>query len=172
VTGPSSELTRAGIPEASDISSILPDAERLRRGPVAIIECFQNIPCDPCADACRQGAILPFANVSDLPQVDPGACNGCALCIVRCPGLAIFVIDVSGPGDTGTVKLPSEYLPLPRRGDKVTAVDRHGRPVSEGRILAAQRPAAFDRTALITVEVPKEHALQVRGIRIGGGGNA
>lgn len=167
---PSPELARAGIPEPADVRRVLPDAERLRRGPVAVIECFQEIPCDPCADACRQGAILPFGNVSDLPEVDPAACNGCALCIVRCPGLAIFVVDVGGPGDTGTVKLPYEYLPLPAKGQTVTALDRHGRPVCQGRILAALRPPGFDRTALVTVEVPREHVLEVRGIKIGGAG--
>ena len=30
----------------------------MNQGPVAIIECVQEIPCDPCVDACRQGAII------------------------------------------------------------------------------------------------------------------
>lgn len=165
----SEQLGRAGTPEAADLARILPDDERLRRGPVAIIECFQEIPCDPCADACRRGAILAFDKITDLPRVDPEHCNGCALCVVRCPGLAIFVVDVSGDGDMGTVKLPYEYLPLPRPGDDVAALDRLGQEVCRGKIVAVQRPAAFDRTALVTVEVPREQALIVRGIRAGQG---
>lgn len=136
-------------------------------GPVAIIECFQEIPCDPCSAACQRGAILPFADVCDLPKVDHALCNGCALCVVRCPGLAIFVVDVSKPGDRGEVKLPYEYLPLPAKGDTVTCLDRFGKAVCEGTIISALKPRTFDRTALVTVSVPKDLALEVRGIKAG-----
>ncbi len=163
---PSKELSRAGVPVDADMAAILPDPERLRQGPVAVIECFQQIPCDPCSDACRRGAIRPFSDICQLPQVEHGSCNGCGQCVVRCPGLAIFVVDVSGQGEEGTVKLAYEYLPVPRSGDVVACLDRNGREVCRGTVAAAQRPRAFDRTALITVRVPKARALEVRGIRV------
>lgn len=162
----SDALSRAGVPDANDLVAVLPDAVRLASGPVAIIECFQEIPCDPCSDACRRGAIKPFSDICALPQVDHGRCNGCGLCVVRCPGLAIFVVDASEPGDFGTVKLPYEYLPLPRAGQEVECLDRHGGVVCRGTVTAAQRSRAFDRTALITVRLPKGHVMQVRGIRV------
>ncbi len=168
MTGLSPGLTRTGIPEEDDIEAILPDAERLARGPIAIVECFQQIPCDPCSDACSRGAIRPFSDICQLPQVDHNRCNGCGLCVVRCPGLAIFVVDMSEPGDSAVVKLPYEYLPLPRADEKVSCLNRKGQAVCEGRVQAVQRPRSFDRTALITVRVPKGHALQVRGIRARG----
>jgi len=166
MTDPSKSLISRGIPAADDVRGVLPSPERLAAGPVAIIECFQQIPCDPCSAACQRGAILPFTDICDLPQVDHAVCNGCSLCVVRCPGLAIFVVDVSRAGDRGEVKLPYEYLPLPTKGETVTCLDRTGAALCEGVVTSALKPRSFDRTALITVDVPKQHALEVRGIKV------
>jgi Fe-S-cluster-containing hydrogenase component 2 len=167
VTGPSKTLSSSGLPEPSDIAAILPDEQRLRQGPVAIIECFQEIPCDPCSEACAHGAIRAFEHVCHLPAVDHALCNGCGLCVVRCPGLAIFVVDLSGEGSLATVKLAYEYLPLPQAGQEVMALDRRGAVLGPAKVLSCQRPRSFDRTALITLELPKEQAMAVRGIRPG-----
>lgn len=155
-----------GVPEKHDLDGILPGAERLLKGPVAIIECFQEIPCDPCAEACSHGAITAFQNVCDLPQVKHEACNGCGLCVVRCPGLAIFIVDMSRGDGLAEVKVPNEYLPLPKKDELVAATDREGREVAEAKVLRAQRPSSFDRTALVTLEVPADKALEVRGFRL------
>jgi len=46
-----------GVLTEDEIRKILPPRERLERGPVAIIECVQPIPCNPCVEACKSGAI-------------------------------------------------------------------------------------------------------------------
>jgi Fe-S-cluster-containing hydrogenase component 2 len=159
-------LRTLGVPAAADLESVLPSPQRLAQGPVAIIECFQEIPCDPCSAACRRGAILPFTDICGLPRVDHALCNGCGLCVIHCPGLAIFVVDLSKSSDRGEVRLPYEYLPLPSAGERVRCLDRAGRPLCEGVVVKVLRPRSFDRTALVTVDVPIEHALAVRGIRV------
>ncbi|MDP2871057.1 MAG: (2Fe-2S)-binding protein [Bacillota bacterium] len=131
---------------------------------MAIVECFERIPCDPCAAACKQGAIRPFADICDLPRIDHELCNGCALCVVRCPGLAIFVVDASAGDGSAVVKMPYEHTPLPRAGQTVRATDRSGRDVCAGTVTRAQRPSAFDHTALVSIRVPVEHAMDVRGL--------
>ena len=166
MTDRSAQLSAVGIPAAVDLENALPSPQRLARGPVAIIECFQEIPCDPCSAACQRGAILPFTDICQLPQVNHALCNGCSLCVVRCPGLAIFVVDLSQPGDRGEVRLPYEYLPLPVKGETAICLDRFGQPICEGVIVRTLRPRSFDRTALVTVNVPKAHALDVRGLRL------
>ena len=35
----------------------IPSEERMKLGPVACIECLQQIPCNPCEEACPRGAI-------------------------------------------------------------------------------------------------------------------
>jgi len=166
MTAQSPELRAKGIPTAADLAGVLPSPERLAAGPVAIIECFQEIPCDPCSAACQRGAILPFTDICQLPQVDHALCNGCSLCVVRCPGLAIFVVDISKPGERGEVRFPYEYLPLPSKGETAICLDRSGQPICEGVVVSTLRPRSFDRTALVTVDVPKAHALNVRGLKL------
>jgi len=59
-------LEKTGVPTAADIESVFPSEERLANGPVAVIECYQNIPCNPCFTACNRNAILEFEDINDL----------------------------------------------------------------------------------------------------------
>ncbi len=156
-----------GVLRPDDLARLTPSRERLARAPVAVIECVENIPCNPCVTACPKGAITIEGDINDTPVVDFEKCNGCGLCLSACPGLAIFVIDVSGAGDTATVTVPYEFLPLPRVGETVTALDREGRSVCHARITRVLATEALDRTPIISLEVPKETATTVRHFRVG-----
>ncbi|MFH1502214.1 MAG: 4Fe-4S binding protein [Candidatus Eisenbacteria bacterium] len=140
----------------------VPSEERLRRGPVIVIECVENIPCDPCVSACPRGAISIEGDVNGTPSVDPETCDGCGVCLSACPGLAIFSIDASGNGDTATVRIPYEYRPLPEVGEMVTAVDRAGEAVGAARVTRVANSRAMDRTPVVSLEVPRERAMDVR----------
>ena len=39
------------------VQGILPSEERRQKGPYALFECFQNIPCNPCYTACKFNAV-------------------------------------------------------------------------------------------------------------------
>lgn len=147
----------------AELVGVLPPDERLAQGPVAVIECVQPIPCNPCEKACPFGAITVGEDITSLPAIDRAKCRGCGLCISRCPGLAIFVVDASG--DEATVMLPYEYLPLPAAGDIVDALDRGGKAVGRGRIVKVNTAAGLEGTAVVTVAVPREFANVVRNIR-------
>lgn len=59
-----------------------------------VIECTQNIPCNPCQDACRKGCIKIGSNITSLPVVDEEhPCIGCGMCVASCSGQAIFLIE-------------------------------------------------------------------------------
>ncbi len=81
-------------------------AEQLKRGPHAVIECTEEIPCNPCCTACPQGAITMAEGLSSLPCLNRGKCTGCGLCIPCCPGQAIFVSDDTYSGSEGLLSLP------------------------------------------------------------------
>lgn len=142
----------------------IPSEERMQLGPVACIECFQKIPCNPCEEACPRGAITVGENITGLPKLDENKCNGCGVCMSRCPGLAIFVLNAAYSEDTALVSFPYEYLPLPEKNQKVICTDRDGQYVVDGIIRQVQVAKMFDHTAIVTVEIPKKHVMEVRFI--------
>ncbi len=148
------------VDELRDLG-LAPPEDRLRKGPVVIVECPEMIPCDICVYACPRNAIS-MDKIYGLPRVDWDKCTGCGVCVGYCPGLAIFVVDVSKP-DKGYVTLPYEFLPEPRVGLEATLLDRGGRVVGKGRIV---RVWSYRKTWVVTVEVPHDKALDIRAIRI------
>jgi len=162
-------LERTGIPTDDDLEKIIPDKKRLAKGPVVIIECFQKIPCDPCAVSCKFGAIKPFKDINDLPQVDFDKCTGCGICISSCPGLAIFVIDMNYSDSKSLIKLPYEMLPLPEKGKDVYALDRAGRVLGKVKVIKVLK--IKNKTNIISLEVPKGMAMKVRSIKVEGKNN-
>jgi ferredoxin len=142
-----------------------PSPERLAKGRTAVIECVQPIPCNPCVDACPFGAISIKGNITELPALDGELCTGCGNCVPRCPGLAIFLVDLNYSDSEGTVDFPYEYLPLPEEGAEVEAVDRSGKTVCMGRVLRVFRPPSHDGTAVIRLAIPGEYAGEVRSMR-------
>jgi len=164
-------LKKTGVPTAEDLASVYPSQERLSKGAVAVLECFQNIPCNPCATSCPRHAIKEFVDINDIPTFDADLCNGCAICVANCPGLAIVVVDETYSTEETLIRLPYEFLPLPSAGETVSAVNRAGQAVGIGRVIRVQNPAAFDRTAVVHVAVPKGIAHEVRFIKLGGAGH-
>ncbi|MFT3984796.1 MAG: 4Fe-4S binding protein [Lachnospiraceae bacterium] len=160
-------LINAGYLEYEELKSMqkLPAEERFLQGPVAVIECVQEIPCNPCEAACHFGAIHVGDPITNLPMLDAGKCVGCAMCVSKCPGLAIFIVNKAYSETMATVAFPYEYFPTPEEGQTVTAVDRKGEPVCEACVAKVVNPESFDHTPVVTVEIPKEHADKVRSIK-------
>jgi Fe-S-cluster-containing hydrogenase component 2 len=73
----------------------VPSEERLKQGPVVVIECAQEIPCNPCEDACVKGAIEIGDSIVNLPKLKSELCGGCGLCVAAGRGQAIFVVYIT-----------------------------------------------------------------------------
>jgi hypothetical protein len=54
---------------------------------------------------------------------------------------------------------------MPEKGDIVQAVNRAGKVVCEAKVLRVQQPKGFDRTAVITVVVPQDLAMEVQSMK-------
>lgn len=154
-----------GYPSEQELSGApgVPSDERIKKGPVAFIECVQEIPCNPCEEACPYGAITVGKPITNLPKLDEEKCIGCGTCIAACPGLAIFMLN--GSKQKAEVSFPYEYYPLPQKGDVVDCVDREGKLVVKGTVLRVVKSPRYDATAVLTVEVPMKYIKIVRSIK-------
>jgi len=158
-------LEKTGVPTPSQIESVFPSDERLSQGPVAVIECFQPIPCDPCATACPRGAILPFDDINDRPVINSDKCNGCLLCVAKCPGLAIMVVDMNFSHDRALIKLPYEFRPLPEKGQTVQAFDREGTAVAEAEVVQVLNSKNMNKVPVVSIAVDKQLVKIIRNFR-------
>jgi Fe-S-cluster-containing hydrogenase component 2 len=147
---------REGVAEPEDLN--LPDEEHLKKG-VAIIECIQEIPCNPCVDACPTKAIS-MENINALPEIDYDKCVGCGKCVEVCPGLAVFLVKVVD--NVALITLPYEFLPLPEEGSTVKALNREGKEICDAVVKKVKK----GRTTIVTIELPKEYVMEARNIKV------
>ncbi len=144
----------------------VPSETRRRKGPVATIECLEDIPCNPCESSCKYGAIIVGEDITNIPHLDGEKCVACQTCVYICPGQAIFMVDESLSDDRSTVMMPYEYRPLPEKGDVVAALDRAGQTIGNANVVAVRKTQRMDRTATVTIEVPREWSMRARAIRL------
>lgn len=142
-----------------------PTESRFKKGPVAIIECVQEIPCNPCEAACPFHAIKIGNPITNIPKVDRDVCSGCGACIAACSGLAIFVVDKTYSETHSLISFPFEYVPLPEKGDEVDGLNRAGEFVCKGIVTRVINTKKNDHTPVITLAVPTDKVDEVRTMK-------
>ncbi len=130
----------------------------------AVIECFEEIPCNPCMTSCPQQAITLDGAIYHIPRLIEDRCIGCGICVASCSGQAIFVVDDTYSDEYCSISMPYEFYPLPEKGAAVRAADREGRFVCGGTVKKVVTAPAFDKTAVLTIEVPAKYRDIVRSI--------
>lgn len=182
--GPKTEKTRAGILKMSVLAGenqpayTMPKPDKPRQGydeglyspqpgPRAVLECYEQIPCNPCTRSCPVGAIVfpEGDSIVQTPVIDVRKCTGCLKCLSRCPGLAIFAVDYSPHGNDGMLFIPWEMRPLPETGETVDLLNRQGAREGRGTVKRVIFGKNTNRTAIISVTVDKSLLSTVRGIR-------
>ena len=158
-------LEKTGVASREMVMAKFPSIERINKGPVAVVECYQKIPCNPCQTACPVGAIRIGDDINNIPERDEDKCGGCGLCVAKCPGLSIMIVDGSKSNETVEFRIPYEFLPLPEAGEKVIGLDRAGQPICEAKVIRVTNPASFDRTPVVTLEVSREYLYDFRNFK-------
>jgi Fe-S-cluster-containing hydrogenase component 2 len=151
------EYEKTGVLSIKDLK--LPSGKQLQKG-VAIIECIQEIPCDPCMSICPVNAIS-MKDIDDTPKIEYNKCTSCKRCVGICPGLAIFVVKLID--NKAHITIPYEFLPIPKEGDIVTALDRKGKPKGSAKVIKVKRSG---KTTVVTIEVEKNLVMEVRNIKL------
>ena len=137
----------------------VPSKKQLEKG-VAILECVQEIPCNPCVDSCPVHAIS-MEDINAPPVNNFEKCIGCTKCVGVCPGLAIFVVKIKD--DKAWITLPYEFIPVPKVGDIVQALDRNGLLRSNALV---KKIVKHGKTLVITIEVQSSLAMDIRNIKV------
>ena len=144
----------------------IPSETRRRQGAVAVLECLEDIPCNPCEASCKYDAITVGEDITTPPVLTEDNCIGCRSCLPICPGQAIFIVDESLPDDKAALEMPYEYRPLPEKGETVFALDRAGQELGEAVVTAVKQTKKMDQTATVIIEIPREWSMTARAIRL------
>lgn len=146
-----------------------PEIHRVPGGVYPVIRCYQEIPCDPCAEACPKGSIrLKGGSLLGVPSFAGEECSNCGRCVLICPGCAITIVDETFDPDEkrALVTLPYEFgAEQLAEGKEVTTTGEEGRRFGTGRVARVRRSGKKERL-LVTVDVPFEDRLSVAGIRV------
>ncbi len=139
--------------------AFMPGQDRMEK-PFVIIDCLHGFACNPCAFACKYGAITK-SSTSTVPHIDYDKCVGCMDCVYQCPGLAIFGYNIK----RGVFFLPIEFDM--EAGEKVYLVDNHANILGEGEIQKVLRKDNLTHIARIKAgDMNRDDQLKVRGFII------
>ena len=105
-------------------------------------------------------------DITMIPVVDMGLCNGCGVCISFCPGLAIFVLDKTYSEDFALLKLPYEYVPVPQAGRFITGLSRSGEELGSFEVIKVTSGGKKNMTYTVSIAIPQELAMEVRDIKV------
>lgn len=151
-----------GYPSPEQIKSKFPDESQLVKAK-AIIECYQEIPCNPCAASCPFDAITIGPDINQMPTLNVDLCTGCGTCVYACPGLAIMIAKIKD--DKAYFKIPYEMLPVPKPKEIWQGVNRRGEVICDALIEGVMVNPKTDRTVIVTVSVPKKYLYEFITVR-------
>lgn len=145
-------LDKTGIPTKQQVLSVFPKTHELT-SLKAIIECYEEIPCNPCESHCPFDAIVVGENINTRPQLVVDRCVGCGICVAICPGVAIMLAKVNEHKASFTI--PYEFNPKPQVQDVCNAINREGQIIGDALITRVVDTPKQNHTALISVVVDR-----------------
>jgi len=146
------------------------EAPTEEHGVLPVFHCHQEVPCNPCATVCPEGAIRTEGDrITGLPYiVDVDLCKGCMNCVFVCPGLAVTLVDYRKDPAHAIVTLPYEIRQeRVEVGQKVPVTDLDGGilgyyPVEK----VVSNEKKYPGTLLVQVKIEKPMAKKAVGIRV------
>ncbi len=136
-----------------------------KKGVYPVINCVQEIPCNPCEVVCPKDSIKIGEPITNVPEY-VGGCIGCEICVAKCPGLAITLVDWRKGDPIVTVPFefePDEYFKV---GDMVDVTDRLGNLLGKAEVVRIRRRTVSKGTHIVKLKADRSIAEKIAGIRI------
>jgi len=165
-------------PEWKDMVNILRSKPGPVKGPHSfpknkdvypVINCAQEIPCNPCTEACvLQSIKIKDETMMGQPKFD-GDCLGCCRCVALCPGLAITLVDKKYDKTKKTARvvlpweMPDDTIKI---GQKIISTGIEGKEIGIGKIIAIKKAEWQNKRRLVSIEVPYKDTDKIVGIKI------
>ncbi|MHA1917747.1 MAG: 4Fe-4S binding protein [Candidatus Ranarchaeia archaeon] len=146
-------------------ANLLPPESIFKTKRVAFLECVESIPCDACKFSCSFDAIIK-PTISTPPVIDWEKCTGCMKCVIKCPGLTIFMVDGRKSDEEVQVIIPYELIPFPVKGQEVKLLNREGGIIGKGKVTLAIDPKRNQQTGLLGFTVSNNIWEDVRSVRL------
>jgi len=159
-------IEKNGIAAIELYKQEFPEDENTLLKPKAIIECYKEIPCNPCETSCPFDAIHVGEDINARPQIDFDKCTGCGICAYSCPGLAISIRALDKESDKAEMKFPYEFIPRPTKGQMINIVDRAGKKLTKGKVLNVIDKPRQNKTALIHIEMDKKYLYDAATVEV------
>lgn len=140
------------------------DKESGKQHRYLVLDCREQIPCNPCEEVCGKGAVVIGDNLNGAPVFSADKCDGCGLCINVCPGSCIYLVEEAGAG-RARVTMAYDRLPRPAVGSEVTLVGDGGETIGQGIVRRVKNTRTDRHLWQVTVETSAEAAGAVRGFR-------
>lgn len=157
-------IEKTGVATKEMVRAQFPADKKVLFRPKAIIECYTEIPCNPCETSCPFNAITIGEDINARPQIDFDTCTGCGICVHSCPGLAIMVAMIKN--GKAYFKVPYELLPLPIVGERWQAVNRSGEVISDCKIEQVMPGRkSTNTTTVVTVSLEQPYLYEFSTIR-------
>ena len=90
-------------------------------------------------------------------------CNGCGICMSKCPGLSIFVVDSAYAENRRLIKIPYKFFPLPKKRDYVDTLNRSGEDLGLTEVVRVQ--ISPNKTNTIWLALLKQMITEARACR-------
>lgn len=155
-------LKQTGVPLKEQVLSKFPDVSLLTK-PKVVIECYEEIPCNPCESVCPVGAIVVGEDINKVPVYDAALCTSCTKCISVCPGQAIMMVEMNQ--DKARFKIPYEFYPFPVKNELWEGLDREGNYIADVLIISVIDTVKNDKTKVVTIEIDGKYLYDFRAIR-------
>ncbi len=117
--------------------------------PIASLECYENVPCRACADACPENAI-DIIRINDLPKLLEDKCTGCGACVAVCPAGAAVMVKELPVEQKARYFLPDDTKELWKQGRQIQLLNRKGDVLGAGRVVSS---VAYEEGAHRVLEV-------------------